>query len=106
MVIVTGTATFAWLKLNPNAWFDEMQIDVSSNEDVEISVDGVRWTHNLSKRDVMLGIISVVGFFENIVYIFFDKRLFRRIISIIFAIIAFFLGNLRSRCLIISSENE
>ena len=42
----------------------------------------------MSGTSVMLGIISVVGFFENIVYIFFDKRLFRRIISIIFAIIA------------------
>ncbi|MBO4858225.1 MAG: hypothetical protein J5527_06905 [Treponema sp.] len=41
----------------------------------------------MSGTSVMLGIISVVGFFENIVYIFFDKRLFRRIISIIFAII-------------------
>ena len=42
----------------------------------------------MSGTSVMLGIISVVGFFENIVYIFFDKRLFRRIISIFFTIIA------------------
>lgn len=41
----------------------------------------------MSWVSVVLVIISVVGFFENIVYIFFDKRLFRRIISIIFAII-------------------
>ena len=46
----------------------------------------------MSGTSVMLAIISVVGFFENIVYSFFDKKVFLRIISILFAIIAFAVG--------------
>ena len=46
----------------------------------------------LSWTSVMLAIISVVGFFENIVYIFFDKKIFLRIISILFVIITFAVG--------------
>ena len=46
----------------------------------------------MSWASVMLAIISVVGFFENIVYIFFDKKIFLRIISILFVIITFAVG--------------
>jgi hypothetical protein len=46
----------------------------------------------MSWTSVMLVIISVVGFFENIVYIFFDKKVFLRIISILFVIISFAVG--------------
>ena len=46
----------------------------------------------MSWVSVVLVIISVVGFFENIVYIFFDKKVFLRIISILFVIISFAVG--------------
>ncbi len=46
----------------------------------------------MSWTSVMLVIISVVGFFENIVSIFFDKKVFLRIISILFVIISFAVG--------------
>ena len=46
----------------------------------------------MSWDSVLLAIISVVGFFENLVYIFFDKKIFLRIISILFMIITLAVG--------------
>lgn len=58
MVIVVGTTTFAWLKLNPNAFFDEMEISITSNEDLKISVDGTNYKNSLTATDIKSAIAA------------------------------------------------
>lgn len=67
MIVVTGTATFAWLKLNPNAYFDDMEISISSNEDLKISIFGEDdcYRNSLNARDIKIAVVYK-AFQENI----------------------------------------
>lgn len=58
LVLVTGTATFAWLKINQNAWFDDMEMQVNAQVGLKLSVDGSNYKNNLSNRDIKTAIIA------------------------------------------------
>lgn len=80
MVVLVGTTTFAWLKLNPNAFFEEMEISISSNEDLKISVDGVHYKSSLSSVDIRSAIVAKAYDYtlvldeENGGYNFYDEK--------------------------------
>ncbi len=57
-IAVIGTTTFAWLKLNPNAFFDDMSISIDITGDLEISVDGEHYTNQLSRDDIKSAIVA------------------------------------------------
>ncbi len=58
LVVVAGTASFAWFKLNQNAWFDDMELDVSTTGGIKISVDGVHFKNNLTKKELQMGLMA------------------------------------------------
>lgn len=64
MVIFACTSTFAWLKLNPNAWFDDMEMEISTNEDLKIAValkkgtSEPKFTSKLTKTELELAIVA------------------------------------------------
>ena len=57
-MLVTGTATFAWLKINQNAWFDDMEMQVNAQVGLKLSVDGSNYKNNISNRDIKTAIIQ------------------------------------------------
>lgn len=57
-IAVIGTTTFAWLKLNPNAFFDDMSISIDISGDLEISIDGENYTNSLSRDDIKTAIVA------------------------------------------------
>lgn len=58
MVIFACTSTFAWLKLNPNAWFDDMEMEISTNDDLKVSIDGTIYKNRLTKQDIKTAIVA------------------------------------------------
>lgn len=59
--IVVGTTTFAWLKLNPNAFFDELSIQLDTSGDLRISVVGENddsYKNNLDNKDMKYAIVA------------------------------------------------
>lgn len=58
LVVVAGTATFAWFKLNTNAWFDDMELNVNSQDGIKISVDGVNFKNQLNEKDLKVAILA------------------------------------------------
>ncbi len=58
LLVVMGTATYAWFELNTNAWFDDMELKVNSGEGIKISVDGVNFSYNLTKADIKKAVVA------------------------------------------------
>lgn len=60
LFVVAGTVTFAWFKLNTNAWFSDLEIGASSNADLRISVVGVEGTYgsHLTNKQIGSSIIA------------------------------------------------
>lgn len=58
--IVVGTTTFAWLKLNPNAFFDELSIQLDTSGDLRISVvgDDDSYKNNLDNTDMKYAVVA------------------------------------------------
>ena len=48
LFVVAGTVTFAWFKLNTNAWVSDLEIGADTNADLKISVDGINYASNLT----------------------------------------------------------
>ena len=46
----------------------------------------------ISITSVLLSILSVIAFIENLIYIFFDKKVLARIISLLFMLLTFAVG--------------
>lgn len=58
LLVVVGTATFAWFELNTNAWFDDMELQVTTGEGIKVSIDGVNFKYNLTKEDIKKAIVA------------------------------------------------
>lgn len=58
LLIVAGTATFAWFELNTNAWFEGMELQVTSGNGVLVSVNGVSWRNNLNQTDIKKAVVA------------------------------------------------
>ena len=64
LFVVAGTVTFAWFKLNTNAWFSDLEMGASTNADLKISVDGVNYSSQLSNRQIASSIIAKANGWE------------------------------------------
>ncbi|MGM9972173.1 MAG: hypothetical protein ACI35W_07170 [Anaeroplasmataceae bacterium] len=58
LIVVAGTVTFAWFKLNTNAWFDDMELEVNSANGVKISIDGKNYKNQLSAKEIKVAILA------------------------------------------------
>lgn len=58
LILTAGTATFAWLKTNQNAWFDDLEIDLGATDGFRISVDGSNWKNNLTTKDIKMSAVA------------------------------------------------
>lgn len=58
LILTTGTVTFAWLKTNQNAWFDDLELDLDVTEGFRISVDGSNWKNNLTTKDIKMATVA------------------------------------------------
>ena len=58
LFVVAGTVTFAWFKLNTNAWFSDMELGAASGDDLMISVDGENYKRQLTSTDVAASIVA------------------------------------------------
>lgn len=58
LLVVAGTVTFAWFKLNTNAWFDDMQLEVSTADGLKISVDGANFKTTLTQAEIKKAIFA------------------------------------------------
>ncbi len=58
LVVVAGTVTFAWFKLSTNAWFENLQLTASTNDNLLISVDGVNYDSQLSSNQIASSMIA------------------------------------------------
>lgn len=73
LVVVAGTATFAWFKLNTNAWFDDLELKANAENGIKISVDGKNFKSNLTEEDLKVAILAKVygysvGYIDGEIY--------------------------------------
>ncbi|MCR5705900.1 MAG: hypothetical protein K6G48_03760 [Acholeplasmatales bacterium] len=64
LFVVAGTVTFAWFKLNTNAWFSDMELGAETNEDLKISVDGVNYSSKLTNKQIASSMIAYANGWE------------------------------------------
>lgn len=71
LVIATlGSATFAWMSLNSEAWVEGMEFQATGGDGFLISVDDMHYKTMLSKEDIVK---SIVKKYSNNTYRFDDK---------------------------------
>ena len=58
LFVVAGTVTFAWFKLNTNAWVSDLEIGADTNADLKISVDGINYASNLTNGQIAESIVA------------------------------------------------
>ncbi len=64
LIVLSGTVTFAWFKLNTNAWFSNVEISASTNANLKISVDGKNFKSQLTEEDLAKSIIAKANGYE------------------------------------------
>lgn len=64
LVVLSGTVTFAWFKLNTNAWFSNVEISASTNANLKISIDGKNYTSTLDAKDLEKSIVAKANGYE------------------------------------------
>ena len=58
LVVLAGTITFAWFELNKNAWFSDLGITASSDDNLQISIDGQTWGTNLDVIEIEKAVLK------------------------------------------------
>ncbi len=64
LFIVAGTVTFAWFKLNTNAWVSDLEIGANINANLKISVDGENYFTNLTSSQIAKSIVAKANGWE------------------------------------------
>ncbi len=64
LVVLSGTVTFAWFKLNTNAWFSNVEISASTNANLKISIDGKNYASTLNAEDLEKSIVAKANGYE------------------------------------------
>ena len=64
LFVVAGTVTFAWFKLNTNAWVSDLEIGANINANLKISVDGENYFTNLTSSQLAKSIVAKANGWE------------------------------------------
>ena len=53
LTAIMGTVTYAWFSSNMKLTIDAMDINIDTMSGIQVSADGIKWTNNLTKDDLI-----------------------------------------------------